>query len=73
LPFNGGEWARVRIAGDGYSPLNLHVYDENNRHICTSRTYGDHQACAWVPSWTGVFRIVVENMGQANRYALVTN
>lgn len=62
--FYGGAPAYVWLLGDGASDLDLYVYDENDRLICSSESYDDHESCSWVPRWTGKFSIRIVNLGR---------
>lgn len=74
LTFNGDESARIWLAGDGDTDLDLFVYDENGNLICSSVSYSDRESCHWTPSWTGSFRVEIENHGSVwNGYRLSTN
>ena len=72
--FRAGEPARVWLAGDGDTDLDLYVYDEHGNTICTGLSFSDRESCSWTPRWTGPFTIEVRNLGGVwNRFQLATN
>ena len=74
INFYGGELAEIAVAGDGDTDLDLYVYDEYGNQICSDTNWSDRTYCRWMPSWTGSFRIAIENLGAVrNRYRLTTN
>lgn len=74
VTFIGGSLAEVALTGDGDTDLDLFVYDEHGSLVCDDVGRTDDAYCAWVPRWTGLFRIHVENLGNVyNRYRLATN
>ena len=74
ITFNGGELAEIAVVGDGDTDLDLHVYDQYGNRICSDTDPSDRNYCSWIPSWTGDFRIAVENHGRVyNNYRLATN
>ena len=74
MMFRGGETAEIALRGGSNARLNLSVFDENGNTICVSRRAGSNQFCSWNPSWTGPFRVVIDNVGSYHtEYVLVTN
>ena len=74
ITFNEGELAEIAVVGDGDTDLDLHVYDQYGNRICSDTDPSDRNYCSWIPSWTGDFRITVENHGRVyNNYRLATN
>lgn len=74
VTFDGGRMARVQLAGDGDTDLDLRVYDERGNLACSDLGWSDVASCAWRPRWTGVFRIEIENLGDVwNAYRLSVN
>lgn len=72
--FYGGEIAKVAVVGDGYTDLDLYVYDENGNLIVADTNYNDECLVTWVPRWTGKFLIKVRNRGSDyNDYVIMTN
>ncbi len=72
--FYGGQPARVWLAGDGDTDLDLYIWDENGNRICASLGAWDRESCSWTPRWTGAFTIEVRNLGGVwNEFALTTN
>jgi hypothetical protein len=74
VDYRGGELATVSVSGDGYTDLDLYVYDENDNLITYDESYSDQCFCSWAPIWTGPFTIYVKNNGASyNRYTIWTN
>ena len=74
VKFYAGQTAEVVIVGDGDTDLDLYVYDENGNLIDSDTDLTDVCVCTWEPSWTGVFRIEVVNLGNVyNLYDIETN
>lgn len=74
VTFIGGSLAEVALTGDGDTDLDLSIYDEHGSLVCDDFGPTDDAYCSWVPRWTGLFRIHVENLGDVyNRYRLATN
>ena len=74
ITFRGGEWAEVTVVGDGDTDLDLYVYDENGNLVDSDTDDTDVAYCAWIPRWTGTFRVEVKNWGRVyNRYSITTN
>lgn len=67
--FYAGVPAQVWLRGDGDTNLDLYVWDENNRLVCASETYGDREICRWHPRWTGQFYIEIVNFGSVYNVA----
>jgi hypothetical protein len=74
LTFRGGEWAEIRVRGDGDTDLDCYVYDQNGNLIDSDADYTDYCILGWVPRWTGSFTLRIRNLGWVwNGYILVTN
>ena len=74
VPFAGGAYAEVYVEGKGTSDLNLHIYDHQNRLVCSDTDSSDIAYCGWKPVTTGSFSIKITNRGtSANQYSLMTN
>jgi len=74
IKYRGNRTAEVAVIGDGDTDLDLFVYDENGHLICSDRDSTDRTYCAWEPSWTGKFKIKIENLGSVyNVYDIITN
>lgn len=74
VPFYGGSFAEIGVAGDGDSNLDLLVTDEGGNVVCLDRSYSDRIYCSFTPIWDGYFYIAVQNTGRIrNSYYLLTN
>jgi hypothetical protein len=74
IAFEGDAPAEVSIAGDGRSPLTLHVFTADGAPVCEDLADGDRKTCRWRPPATAEFVIEVRNGGaQPNDYLLWTN
>ena len=74
IRFEGRRLAEIAVIGDGDTDLDLFVYDENGNLVCDDIGYTDQAYCSWTPSWTGTFRVEIENLGGVyNAYGLLTN
>jgi hypothetical protein len=74
IKFNGGESARITVAGDGDTDLDLYVYDENGNLITKDDDNTDYCVVSWTPRWTGPFTVRVVNRGNVwNQYRITTN
>lgn len=74
IAFEGEAPAEVSIAGDGRSPLTLHVFTRDGAPVCEDLANGDRKTCRWRPAATAEFVIEVRNGGaQPNDYLLWTN
>ena len=72
--FYAGELAVVSVVGDGYTDLDLYVYDENGHLIASGTDLIDGCAVKWIPKWTGQYTIKVVNRGSDyNNFRLRTN
>lgn len=60
--FEADEWAVIELKGDGYSDIDLWVYDELGYLVAKSTSYGSIEYVEFIPQWTGEFTIVVENI-----------
>jgi len=74
ITFKRGELARVGVVGDGYTDLDLYIYDENGNLIDFDDDSTATCLCEWVPKWTGKFTIKIKNRGSVySDYVLATN
>lgn len=74
LPFEGGKYAEVYIEGKGRSDLNLFIYDDQNRLVCSDTDISDIAYCGWRPAGVGSFTVTIKNKGNSgNQYSLITN
>jgi hypothetical protein len=74
IPFYGGKYAEIWVAGDGDADLDLVVTDENGNVICYDVSTSDNILCSFTPAWDGYFYVRVDNVGRVrNSYYLVTN
>jgi hypothetical protein len=72
--FRAGQLAEVAVAGNGYTDLDLYIYDENNNLITWDENYGDNCYVRFVPKWTGLFKVRVVNRGKTgNVFLLLSN
>ena len=72
--FRAGELAVVAIRGDGYTDLDLFVYDENGNLVASGTGPTCFETVSFTPRWTGRFRIEVRNLGSTwNQFTLTTN
>ncbi len=62
--FYADEYSEVCIQGNGWSDIDLWVYDENGNLIGRSTSYGSFECVSFTPIWTGEFTVVVENEGK---------
>ena len=69
--FFANEVAEVGLYGDGYSDLDLIVEDSNGNKICRSTGQTDREFCHWIPAETGIFKIVIANLGAVHDDAIV--
>lgn len=74
VPFEGGKYAEVYIEGKGNSDLNLYIYDDQNRLVCSDTDISDIAYCGWRPASEGAFKLTIKNKGKSsNQYSLITN
>jgi hypothetical protein len=74
LAFEGGRYAEIYVEGKGTSDLNLYVFDDQDRLVCSDTDISDIAYCGWRPVRTAGYRIKVENKGgSGNKYSLITN
>ena len=74
LAFQGGAYAEIYVEGEGVSDLNLYVFDEKDRLVCSDTDISDIAYCGWRPASSASFTVSVENTGSAaNSYSLMTN
>lgn len=74
IEFRGGEYAEVYVEAKAATNLNLAVYDDQGRLVCSDTDISPIAYCGWTPASPGTFTLKVENKGPAAAdYALMTN
>jgi hypothetical protein len=74
IEFRGGEYAEVYVEAKAATNLNLTVYDDKGRLVCSDTDISHIAYCGWTPAAPGTFTLKVENKGPAAAaYALMTN
>lgn len=72
VEFIGGEEARVEVAGDQGSQLQLVVYDANGEWIAGTKSNSPSCSATWVAAEDGMFKVVIRNRGpQPTRFRFV--
>lgn len=72
--FNAGEKANIAVVSPGGENLQLSVLDDDGAPACRQSRVSKRISCTWVPLWTGLFRIEVENAAdRPTRFYLITN
>lgn len=74
IEFRGGEYAEVYVEAKAAVNLNLSVFDDRGRLVCSDTDISHIAYCGWTPATGGSFTLKVENKGPAGaEYALMTN
>jgi hypothetical protein len=74
IEFRGGEYAEVYVEAKAATNLNLGVYDDKGRLVCSDTDISHIAYCGWTPASAGTFTLKVENKGPTGAdYALMTN
>ena len=74
IEFRGGEYAEVYVEAKAAANLNLSVYDDRGRLVCSDTDISHIAYCGWTPAKPGTFTLKVDNKGPASAaYALMTN
>lgn len=74
IEFRGGEYAEVYVEAKAAVNLNLGIYDDQGRLVCSDTDISHIAYCGWTPATAGTFTLKVENKGPAGAdYALMTN
>jgi hypothetical protein len=74
ITFNGGEYAGIRVVGDGDTDLDCSVYDSSGRLVASDNDYTDYCVLDFYPRTTNQHRLTIRNWGDVyNRYQLITN
>ncbi len=74
IEFRGGEYAEVYVEAKTAANLNLAVYDDAGRLVCSDTDISHIAYCGWTPAKAGIFTLKVDNKGPlAAEYALMTN
>jgi hypothetical protein len=72
--FVGGEAARFAVVGDGYTILDVYVYDMGGNLITFNERATRTCVVEWFPRYTQTYFIKVVNRGNAyNEYGWATN
>lgn len=70
--FLGGELATALVSGDTDTDLDVYVYDERGRLVGFDDDESDVGIVHWIPSKTGKYYIVIENLGRVYNEAYVS-
>jgi hypothetical protein len=74
IEFRGGEYAEVYVEAKAATNLNLGVYDDKGRLVCSDTDISHIAYCGWTPAAAGSFTLKVDNKGPTGAdYALMTN
>lgn len=74
IEFRGGEYAEVYVEAKAATNVNLTIYDDKGRLVCSDTDISHIAYCGWTPASGGTFTLKVENKGPASAaYALMTN
>jgi hypothetical protein len=74
IEFRGGEYAEVYVEAKAAVNLNLSIYDDKGRLVCSDTDISHIAYCGWTPASPGSFTLKVDNKGPAAaEYALMTN
>ncbi len=74
IEFRGGEYAEVYVEARAATNLNLTIYDEQGRLVCSDTDISHIAYCGWTPANAGSFTLKVDNKGPTSAaYALMTN
>jgi hypothetical protein len=74
IEFNGGEYAEVYVEAKAATNVNLTIYDDKGRLVCSDTDISHIAYCGWTPAAGGTFTLKVENKGPTSAaYALMTN
>lgn len=74
IEFRGGEYAEVYVEAKAATNLNLSIYDDQGRLVCSDTDISHIAYCGWTPASGGTFTLKVENKGPTSAaYALMTN
>lgn len=74
IEFRGGEYAEVYVEAKAATNLNLAIYDDKGRLVCSDTDISHIAYCGWSPALSGTFTLKVDNKGPtAADYALMTN
>lgn len=74
IEFRGGEYAEVYVEAKAATNLNLAIYDDKGRLVCSDTDISHIAYCGWTPAAAGSFTLKVDNKGPTGaEYALMTN
>lgn len=74
IAFRGGEYAEVYVEAKAAVNLNLAIYDDKGRLVCSDTDISHIAYCGWTPASAGTFTLKVDNKGPVVAdYALMTN
>jgi hypothetical protein len=71
IEFRGGEYAEVYVEAKAATNLNLAIYDDKGRLVCSDTDISHIAYCGWTPATPGSFTLKVDNKGPVGaEYAL---
>ncbi|MEM6315690.1 MAG: hypothetical protein AAF743_16505, partial [Planctomycetota bacterium] len=74
LVFDPHTTALLEVIGDGYTDLDVYVYDGQGRLLTFEDGDSDRVLLGWTPAYYDVFRIEIVNRGNTwNEYTIATN
>lgn len=74
VPFQAGKYAEIYVEATGSEDLNLHVYDAQNRLVCSDTDPSAIAYCGWRPRSDAAFTIQVTNASDGrSKYRMITN
>lgn len=74
IAFRSGESARIAVAGDGDTDLDLLVYDSAGNLVVSDMDGTDRCVAEWVPDWSQVYTVQIRNYGSVyNEYVIGHN
>lgn len=72
--FNAGQSAEISVATLSGGPLDLSVRNDDGDQTCRVSVSEREGGCRWIPVWTGVFTLTLDNTGDdASVFYIVTN
>lgn len=74
ISFRGNELAELLIVGDGYSDLDVAIYNQYGKLVKSDNGSSTRAYASWYPSTTAPYMIEVSNVGSnVSTYRLTTN
>ncbi len=71
--FSKEEPVSLIVRGDGYTDLDVYVYDSNGNLILSDEDYTDDCLMEWTPKANEAYRVVIKNRGRVyNNYTITT-